>query len=239
MGKQINIGPLIQQFENDNILRTEILCAFYWDIDPNVSKKTIYSRIHALIQKGVIQRVGQGLYKLGTTKEFRPTISSKIKKVNQEIKKQFPYIDFCVWDLSFINDISQHLINYNVVFVDVERDLVNSVYLRLKDVFSKVMLVRNLYDDISEFAGSIVVRPLVTSSPLIKIGSVKSPTIEKILVDLSTDKEFLPFQGSEIYAIYRTTFDKYTINESTMFRYANRKEKKGKIESIINSIKRQ
>jgi len=46
-------------------------------------------------------------------------------------------------------------------------------------------------------------------------------SLEKILIDLATDKEFFPFQGNEIHSIYDSAFEKYTINESAMLRYAS------------------
>jgi hypothetical protein len=141
--------------------------------------------------------------------------------------------------LAVINFFSHNLINFNLFFVDVERDAVDAVYYKLKEKQKKVVNIRKTYDDISELTGNICVRPLVSHAPLQMQKQIKVATLEKILVDLATDKEFFPFQGNEISTIYENAFEKYTINESSMLRYAARKEKKESIEEIINSIKRQ
>jgi hypothetical protein len=64
-------------------------------------------------------------------------------------------------------------------------------------------------------------------------------TLEKILVDWATDKEFFSFQGNEIFSIFKNAFDKYTINKSSMLRYASRKEKRANIAEMINTVNRQ
>jgi hypothetical protein len=60
-----------------------------------------------------------------------------------------------------------------------------------------------------------------------------------MLVDLTTDKELVSFQGNEIYHIYKNAFDKYTVNQQTMLRYAGRKNKREEIENILKTINRQ
>lgn len=61
----------------------------------------------------------------------------------------------------------------------------------------------------------------------------------KKLVDLCTDKEFISFQGNEIYHIYENAFEAYTVNQQTMLRYAGRKSKREEIEKILKTINRQ
>ncbi|MDR1884017.1 MAG: hypothetical protein LBR26_14735, partial [Prevotella sp.] len=69
--------------------------------------------------------------------------------------------------------------------------------------------------------------------PIRKVGNIPMSTLEKMLVDLATDKEFISFQGNEIYTIFGTAFEKYTVNQNTLLRYASRKHKKEETEKII------
>lgn len=212
---------------------------FYSEQNPNITKATVNWRIYELAQSGLIQRVGRGIYRLGKSNLFQMELSLQIKKIAQHLKKEFPYTDFCVWELAAINLFSHNLINFNLLFVDVERDAVDAVYYNLKEKLKNVVNIRKTYDDISDLAGSICVRPLVSHAPTLKQKEIPVATLEKILVDWATDKEFFPFQGNEIFSIYESAFDKYTLNESSMLRYAARKEKRANIEEIINTIKRQ
>ena len=212
---------------------------FFRGQNPNISQTAVNWRVHNLVQSGVIQRVGRGIYRLGKSNLFQMDLSPQIKKIAHSIKKEFPYTNFCVWELAVINFFSHNLINFNLFFIDVERDAVDAVYYKLKESQKNVVNIRKTYDDISDLAGNICIRPLVSHAPLQKQAKIQVATLEKILVDLATDKEFFPFQGNEIFAIYENAFEKYTINESSMLRYATRKEKRGVIEEIIETIKRQ
>lgn len=112
--------------------------------------------------------------------------------------------------------------------MDVERDVCESVFFFLKEEGFNVILQKNIYDDLSEFEWYIIVRNLVSESPVKKVNKITVASIEKILIDLYADKIFLPFQGNELKHIFETAFENYTINENTLLRYASRKEKRKK-----------
>jgi hypothetical protein len=213
--------------------------AFYREAEPCIPKTTVNWRVHNLVRSGILQRTGKGLYRFGEMRVFTPDTDSRMKRTGRFLKKRFPFTRYCLWDLSCINHFSRHLINFNVLFVDVERDAVDAVYHALKEAFPKVMSINYLYDNLSEFDGAIFVRPLVTESPVREVGNIPVTTLEKMLVDLATDREFISFQGSEIYTIFETAFEKYTVNQNTLSRYASRKHKKEETEKIIATINRQ
>jgi DNA-binding Lrp family transcriptional regulator len=232
-------NTLIDYFEHQDAFNVDDIFCFYNNHNPSISRMAVNWRIHSLVEAGIIQRVGHGIYRLGKTNLFQPDLSPKIKKVARDIKKEFPYTGFCVWELAFINHFSHNLINFNLLFIDVERDATNAIYYKLKEKNRHVVNIRKTHDDISELSGAICVRPLVSHAPLEESEQIPVASLEKILVDLATDKEFFPFQGNEIVSIYESAFKKYTLNESAMLRYASRKEKREKIQEIINTIKRQ
>ncbi|MDL2230807.1 hypothetical protein LJB75_00125 [Bacteroidales bacterium OttesenSCG-928-L19] len=239
MNSKIDIDRLQIQFGDKNIISLQDIDLFFRDKEPEIPKTTVSWRIYMLIQHGILQRVGRGKYSFGKAEYFMPKISNKMKQVAQIIKKKFPFIKYCQWELSTVNTFSRHLINFNILFVDVERNVVESIYYELKDNFSKVMLIQNLYDNLSEFDNTIIVRPLITDSPIQKNENTYVATLEKMLVDLCTDKEFISFQGNEIYHIYESAFELYTINAQTMLRYAGRKTKREEIEEVLKTINRQ
>ena len=238
MNKNLN-DTFKKHFSNQNTFDVSDIFRFYSEQNSNIPQTTVNWRIYNLIQSGIIQRVGRGVYRLGKSNPFQMDLSPQIKKTARNIKKEFPYTDFCVWELAMINFFSHNFINFNLLFVDVERDAVDAVYYKVKEKQKNIFNIRKTYDDISDLAGSICIRPLVSHAPLQIQEKIQVATLEKILVDLATDKEFFPFQGNEIFAIYENAFEKYTINESSMLRYAARKEKRGKIKEIINAIKQQ
>ena len=230
---------LIKHFEGKETFDVADISRFYNEKGHYASQSTINWRIHDLVRTGVIQRVGRGIYRLGKSNPFQAQLSLQAKKIVRSIKKEFPYTDFCVWELAVVNFFSHNLINFNLFFVDIERDAVDAVYHKLKEKQKNIINIRKTIDDISEWAGSICIRPLVSHAPLQAQDQIQVATLEKILVDIATDKEFFPFQGNEILTIYENAFEQYTINESSMLRYAARKEKRENIKEIINTIKQQ
>jgi DNA-binding Lrp family transcriptional regulator len=232
-------GALTEHFGHQKEFDVADIFRFYCKQDSDISRTTVNWRIHALVQAGIIQRVGRGIYRLGKSNPFRPDLSSQMKKTAHKIKKEFPYTNFCVWELATVNHFSHNLINFNILFVDVERDATDAVYYKLKEKNRHVVNIRKTYDDISELAGTVCTRPLVSHAPVQEREDIPVASLEKILVDLATDREFFPFQGNETFSIYGSAFEKYTVNESTILRYAARKEKKVMVREIINTIKRQ
>ena len=231
---------LKKHFSSQDTFNVADIFRFYSERNPDVLRTTVNWRIYALERAGIIQRVGRGIYRLGKANPFQANLlSSQIKTIARNIKKDFPYINFCVWELAEINLFSHNLINFNLLFADVERDAVDAVFYKLKEKQKKIVNIRKTYDDISELAGNICIRPLVSYAPIHTQEQIPVASLEKILVDLATDKEFFSFQGNEIFSIYSNAFEKYTINESSMLRYAARKEKKADIAEIIKTIKRQ
>ena len=235
-----NLNNILKEhFSRQDTFNVADIFRFYSTQNPDIPQTTVNWQIHNLVQSGVIQRVGRGVYRLGKSNPFQMDLSPRIKKIARSIKKEFPYTGFCVWELAMINLFSHNLINFNLFFVDVEREAAEAVCYKLKEKQKNVVNIRKTYDDISDLAGSVCIRPLVSHAPTQIQSQISVASLEKILVDLATDKEFFSFQGNEIFTIYENAFDKYTINESSMLRYVARKEKRDKIKKIINSIKRQ
>ena len=85
----------------------------------------------------------------------------------------------------------------------------------------------------------IVIQNLISQAPLQEIQKTTTVTLKKLLVDLFCEKNlFFYLQGSELQNIFQRAFEKYTINESKLLRYADRRKKKDEIREMIISIKR-
>ena len=239
MKKKINtIEDFKAYFEKKTTITLQDIKKYYHAKDPKIPDTTVNWKVYNFVQLGILQRIGKGLYQLGETQKFVPQTNNKMYKIESLMQKNFPFVRYCQWDLSLINTFAQHLINFNVLLIDVEKDAVDSVYQTLKEIFSKVMVIQNLYDDLSEFNNYILVRPLITEAPIQTIEKIHAATLEKMLVDLAVDKEFSTFQGNEFFRIFRSACEQYTINRNTLLRYATRKNRKNEIQRII-TINRQ
>ena len=106
----------------------------------------------------------------------------------------------------------------------------------------KVLLVTNiispyripLYSYISQNKESIIVKQLVTKSPLQEIKNVKTPKIEKMLVDLISDTAtFISYQGHESITILKNAFKEFQINFTTLINYSRRRKKDVMLKKIL------
>lgn len=227
---------LKKSFTQKDAFNLHDIDSFYQSLEPDVPKSTVNWRIYKLVEKGIIQRVGRGKYQLGGSSFFEPGITRKMIQVNQHMKKQFPYLRYIVWHIGDINNFSQHLFNKDITFVEVERDVVESVTDQLRDKFKYVQDSRTtsyLYPNESV----IMVRPLVTGAPVQTVKTVPTTTLEKLLVDIYSDKVFDFFQGYELSLIFKNAFSSYTIHMERLLRYASRKEKRAVISEFIQTIK--
>jgi predicted transcriptional regulator of viral defense system len=238
MNNKIDTTLLNRQFKYGNIFGIDDLRSLFYN-NQDVSKPQINWTAHSLAKRGIIQRVARGKYRLGTTQCFVPDLSPKAKKPARLIKKEFPYLDFCIWELNKVNFFAHNLINFNVIFADVERVAVETVYRKFKDENIPVYNIKKTYEDLIDMSGAVCIRPLITGAPLQSVENIPTASLEKILVDLYTDKEFISFQGTESETIYNSAFTAYTINTSKLLRYASRKGKRDKVNDLLKTINRQ
>ncbi|MFN8261885.1 MAG: DUF6577 family protein, partial [Chitinophagales bacterium] len=123
---------------------------------------------------------------------------------------------------------------------EVEKDSMESVFYFLKEKNKNIFLDPSA-DILSRYSSgeyeTIIIKSLVSEAPTQKIQNVETTTIEKLLVDIFTDEIiFAAQQGSEMQFIFKTAFDKYTINENRMLRYADRKRKKEALDIYLNKV---
>ncbi|MBP1630355.1 MAG: hypothetical protein H6Q15_1248 [Bacteroidetes bacterium] len=221
-------------FINNSVVSTDDIYLYFKSIDPNINRTTINWRVYNWTKKGILKRVGRGVYELGKTKEFNIVLSTKASKLGLYLKKHFPYIDFCIWENSVINQFAHYLTNNNNIFIDVEASAKESVILYLKERYNSVYDVKDIRNNIEDYTNSIIVRRLVSASPIVKNNKIYIPSIEKILVDILIDKEFFYYQNNDFYSIFEIVFNNYTINVNSMLRYASRKGKKEEIKNKLH-----
>ncbi len=127
----------------------------------------------------------------------------------------------------------------NFTIIDTEKDVAKSVFFLLKENYKHVFYKADkemYYNYFPEIQNVIIIRDLITEAPIKTIKAIPTVTIEKMLVDLYSDIEFEYLQGNELSFIFKNAFNKYTVNESKLLRYANRKGKKTKILEVIKNL---
>jgi hypothetical protein len=206
------------------------------------SPGTFSEQLNRLLKSGQLVRVERGVYKLPdeARKDFSVVCSEDMRRINQQIKTQFPFVDYCLWSASTLMPYMHHIPNLNLLFVDVEREVAESVFNLLNTDSNKRVFLLPSLTDFERYISTneaIIIRPLISESPLQLVEGINTPTIEKILVDIVRDVEFSFLQGSEINYVYTTIFEKHNINKNKLLRYATRRGRKEEVEQLINANK--
>jgi len=227
-------------FKDVHSLNTNRIAEFYRIREPELKSTTINWRIFTLVQKGVLNRIGRGKYSLGTSKIYIPEITNKLKTIYSKLKKEFPFLEVCLWNTSSFNEFMVHQPGRFYIMIEVEKDASESVFFFLKEVKYSVFIdpTNDLFEKyLPDEKETLIVKPLVTEAPIQKIEGVNTTTLEKMLVDVFCDDLILSAQqGSEMRTIFQEAMNKYTLNENRMIRYADRRGKKEPFMNYLSSV---
>lgn len=221
---------LRQHFRQRESFSRKELHAFYTQFKPDLKETTFRWIIYNLKEKQIITSISKGLFTLSFKPVFKPEIDKATRKVYTSIEKQFPTLKFCVWTTQFVSEFMLHIPAKQITILQVEKEALEPVYDFLKeqkfgDIFiqpEKKEIERYIY----ESKNAIVLFSLVSKSPIQKINNIATTTLEKLIVDLYSDKKiFAAFQGSELAHIVNTAYSRYAIDFTKVFHYAKRRRK--------------
>lgn len=204
-------------------------------IDSAFKETQLKFYITSMLANNLIVRTGHGIYTKTdkTKKSFSYMESITAKKVKELIRQEYPLINFCVWDLTILNEFVNHLIGHNHIFVEVEKDGLGFVYELLSEKLENKILITPTAKEIERYStdNDVYLINSVSEAPIEAEGNI---TLEKLIVDLFANKtlSMLISKGDYPHAL-EEIFDKYLINENKLLRYASRR---GKKEEIVNFI---
>ena len=194
--------------------------------------------LNRMVKAGKLLREGRGLYRVkDDRREFLPSLSSLSIEIASIFKSELPFTKYCLYEGEWINPFMHHLAGNLLHYLEVERDAMDSVFDRLSAKGYTVFLRPDRefmyrYVDIHN-PKAIILKPLVSESPLVQISEIPCPTLEKLLVDMSKDPDFGYLQGAEYLRILANVKRAYKINEQRLLRYASRRSAR---EEMLNAL---
>lgn len=237
---KLHIDEIKFQFKTYVVITTKDIASFYMMLEPNIKQTTINWRIYTLVQMGVLNRIGRGKFNLWKGLTYLPEITPKMKSIYNKLKKEFPFLNICIWNTSIINEFMRHQPGRFHLIVEVEKEASQSVFYFLKENKQAVFIEPT--DDILEKylpinKESIIIKSLVSEAPTQNIEGLNTISLEKLLVDIFCDEVvFSAQQGAEMQIIFKEAYKKYSLNQNRIIRYANRRRKKESIIKYLNSI---
>lgn len=210
--------------------------------DTKVSEGSLAVLLSRMLANDKITRVSHGIYRLNehVKHDFSYSPNGFMQVLNKQIRTNFPFIDYCLWQPSVFGTFMQHVPAVRMTLIDVKREAMESVFMSLQGTETKLSIHLNpSQKDIDRYITNnevIIVRPLVKEAPLNMVDNCPVPTLEKMLVDAIADKELQYLQGNELYTIYTNALTDYNIKKARLLRYASRRNRKSKVEQILNTI---
>ena len=190
------------------------------------TRDTLDYALRKEVTAGNIVHIGRNQYAYAKEKRlYTYEYSDAARHVAVEILKEYPSVDFQIFELVQLNTFVNHLYAHNTIFVSVENDAVDYVFDSLRDEYPGRIMLKPRAEDYFRYLveNQIVVLRLPSESPK-GIDAPWKSRLEKILVDIMVDKLLTRIVSeSEYDVIFSQAFDRYLVDTSSMLRYASRK----------------
>ena len=202
-----------------------------------IERNTLSWHLSNLCKQSKLRRIGRGLYSAQMKSAYQVKASRKVRSLYRSLYKDFPLADFCLYDGPLLTPLLHDLSPNSTTYIETNRDVMESVFNRLSQKYqgrfflAPTKEITTKYIDLSQ--ENIIVKPLITESPLTEDNGVPMPTLEKILVDTRVDADFFYLHGYENMEMLRTAMSNYDVNQTRLLRYADRRHEK---ENIIKDL---
>ena len=134
----------------------EVSAAEFKAMMPGKPEQTVFSRIRALERKGLIYESGRGRYSLGAKPVYKAKVSPKMLELNKLLVSEFTGASLCISTMDGSN-----------VVVETDRKVVDKMLVFLRGRYLNVFTFREAIANRSALKDAIVVKALITDSPLV------------------------------------------------------------------------
>lgn len=187
--------------------------------ETGLSNQVAENYLYALKSEGIIFSAGRGIYS-SIVREFRFREKSRVVEIRQLLKKQYPHLDFLIWNTLYFQPYYHHQQTHNITFVEVEIDAIHPVAESISRNYRFVMVEKASRVAPKNFditRDPIVVKLLIKGSP--KKGH--TPTLEKMLVDLFVIKDkYSTMADGDYWELWRSIDELFRVNVSSLIAYA-------------------
>lgn len=230
MSRNFIIEQLKHAFKGHESFSRDALYNFYLQFEPDLKETTFRWRIYNLKEKNLIRPISRNEFTLTYKPVFKPQIEEIERKIFTLIEKEFKSLKQAIWSTRIINEFMLHQPIRFFTILEVEKDAIETVFHFLKDNNIKNVFLqpeeREIDRYVSELTNAIILQALISKAPLQKAKKVNTVTLEKLLVDLFSDRKlYNAYQGSELVYIFNNAYHRYSIDFTKLFSYAQRRRK--------------
>jgi hypothetical protein len=229
---------LVEYFKKQEKFTKDEIRAYYAATESELKDNTLKWRIYKLMKSNVISSIGRGIYVISQKTTYQPEPDKYMEKANKIFQSRYTEINYCIWYSGWLYSFMQHQPFSSFYIFEVEKEICKEVFHLFQDNKLNAFYHPNeqLIDDyVSNSSNAIIIKPLISRSPVYNNKKIKLASIEKILVDIYCDRKIYPiFNLSEIMNIFENAYTHYNINIAKLVNYARRRKKEQEIKEFIS-----
>ncbi len=224
--------------ESQTLNRNEIL-DFLKSKGENISRQSLCWIIDEGIKNQLLYKVGPDSYsrKDDSRKFYNPVYSDAAKELSNVMEKQYPELQFSVFETLLLNEFVNHMISMNCIVLFVEKALCAFTFDFLNERYPGKVLYNSKAEDIERYKkeNTIILANAVSEAPANK-QKPHDITLEKLLVDCVADKSVKTLiPSSEISNIFENSRMLYRIDINKIKRYSKRRSVWERVEPLLTS----
>ncbi len=203
-----------------------------------MNESTFRWMLYNLQREKLLFRIDYDTYSTSSPKAlpvYRPMYSEQCWDLMSKIEKQYPGVEFTVFESVLLNEFLNHQIAQNTIYLQIERDVSSYIFGELRQSHPGEVIYKPGTKEFDLYwqRDCIVILELVSQAPL----SLENPhemTAEKMLVDVIADKSIsATFSPSELPFLYENVMGSYHVEKRRLCRYAGRRSKTEEIRKYI------
>jgi len=203
------------------------------------SRSTLEWYLSKLTKEGKLGRIGKGRYSAKALSPFVPDESETDKDLSAILQQWYPDATFCIYKGTIFAPLQHHLSYNALTYIETQRELTEIIFHRFQDEGRRVFHrpdKKVFYDYVDISQPGLIIKPLVSGSPLQVIGGVTMPMLEKLLVDIRCDADFDYMGGGEAVRMLENAASLFTLNATKLLRYAGRRHCREEFENDLNQL---
>ena len=227
---------IVQNIAADPFTREELFAAAAMTY-PDFKNTQIRNLLGYMLKNDHVIRVGRNKYSVQNEETRKKTYKNYYSQTACEIiniiVSRMPEEDFRIWELCWLNEFSPICIDSNRLFIEIRKEKREELITHLIKDTDAIVPMEPSEVDLYIGESEVTINNVISEAPKGSGNRYEVP-LEKIIVDLFANKKLRnTIQSNELRIIIEQMFMKYTIDQSTMIRYARRRHKDVIIKQFI------
>lgn len=203
------------------------------------SRATLEWHLSRLTKEGKLGRIGKGRYTTKPRAVFVPKEEETDRELYDRLREMYPSTTFCIYKGTVFATLQHHISFNALTYVETQRELTEAIFHHFQEEGRRVFHrpdKKTFYDYVDISQPGIIVKPLISGSPLQVSEGVTVPLLEKLLVDIRCDADFDYLSGGEAFRMLENAASLYVFNSTKLLRYAGRRHCREEFENDFNQL---